>query len=55
LFNLCIYDQGNGVDFEIVSNYLLFMRIILLLVNFSRTIRVVNVILLFMSYFLVYA
>jgi hypothetical protein len=21
VFHLCIYDQGNGVDFEIVSNY----------------------------------
>jgi hypothetical protein len=21
VFNLCIYDQGNGVDFQIVSNY----------------------------------
>jgi hypothetical protein len=34
---------------------LLFMKLILLLVNFSRTIRVVCVYLLFMPYFLVYA
>jgi hypothetical protein len=34
---------------------LLFMRLILLLMNFSRTIRAVNIILLFMSYFLIYA
>jgi hypothetical protein len=33
---------------------LLFMRLILSLVNFSRTIRAMNVILLFMSYFLIY-
>jgi hypothetical protein len=34
---------------------LLFMKLILLLVNFSRTIRAANVILLFMPYFLIYA
>jgi hypothetical protein len=33
---------------------LLFMKLILLLMNFSRTIRIVYVILLFMPYFLVY-
>jgi hypothetical protein len=41
--------------FRLFQIILLFMRIILLLVNFRRTIMDVNVILLFMSYFLVYA
>jgi hypothetical protein len=41
--------------FRLFQIILLFMRIILLLVNFRRTIMDVNVILLFMSYFLFYA
>jgi hypothetical protein len=42
------------MDFGLFQIILLFMRLILLLVNFSITIRTVNVYLLFMPYFLLY-
>jgi hypothetical protein len=45
VLKLCNYDKNNGVIFGII---LLFMKLILLLVNFSRTIRIVGV------YFIVY-
>jgi hypothetical protein len=49
VFKLCNYDKGIGVDFGLFQIILLFMRLILLLMNFSRTIRTTNV------YFVVYA
>jgi hypothetical protein len=54
VFKLCNYGKGNDMDFGLFQIILLFMRLILLLVNFSITIRTVNVYLLFMPYFLLY-
>jgi hypothetical protein len=49
VFKLCNYDKGNGVDFGLFQIILLFMKLLLLLMNFSRTIRSAGV------YFVVYA
>jgi hypothetical protein len=54
VFKLCNYGNGNGVDFGLFQIILLFMKLILFLVNFSRTIRTASVYLLLMPYFLVY-
>jgi hypothetical protein len=48
LFNLCNCDKGNGVVLGLFQIILLFIKLILLLMNFSKTIRVAYV------YFVVY-
>jgi hypothetical protein len=47
-FKLCNYAKGNGVILGLFRIILLFIKLILLLVNFSRTIRAVSI------YFVVY-
>jgi hypothetical protein len=43
VFKLCNYDKGKGVVLGLFQIILLFMKLILLVVNFSRTIRAVSV------------
>jgi hypothetical protein len=58
MFKLCNYGimlaKVSRVIFRVFWLILLFMRLILLLVNFCRTIRLQIFILLFMTYFVVY-